>query len=108
MAPSRAISMRLCPRSTPFPGPPTRAQLQDHLKGGRCELRHVSLHLSGDGEPAPFSLAVLDKILGQFIEFPSHHSSSLSFPNRGSPFPFFQVLPKLICPSSDHPTPHRP
>ncbi|HEX9490889.1 MAG TPA: hypothetical protein VF930_11420 [Stellaceae bacterium] len=60
--------------------------MQDHLKGGRCELRHVSLHLSGDGEPAPFSLAVLDKFLGQFIEFRSHHCWSLSFPNGGTSF----------------------
>ena len=49
-----------------------------------------------DGEPAPFSLAVLDKLLGPFIEFRSHHRWSLSFPNGGRSFLYLKDDQKEI------------
>ena len=49
-----------------------------------------------DGESAPFSLAVLDKALGQFAEFRSHDCWSLSFPNGGKSFLYLDDDPKEI------------
>jgi hypothetical protein len=57
-----------------------------------------------DGEPAPFSLAVLDKLLGPFIEFRSRHRWSLSFPNGGRCFLYLKDDQKEI----DHVCANRP
>lgn len=49
-----------------------------------------------DGEPAPFSLTVLDRFLGPFIEFRSNHCWSLSFPNGGGSFLYLKDDQKEI------------
>lgn len=41
------------------------------------------------GEPAPFSLAVINKCLGPFIKFRSGSHWTLSFPNGGTSFLYF-------------------
>lgn len=43
-----------------------------------------------DGEPAPFSLAVIDKALGPYIKYREHHCWSLCFPNGGRSFVYLK------------------
>jgi hypothetical protein len=49
-----------------------------------------------NGEPAPFSLAIVDKCLGPFIDFREHHCWDLSFPDGGKSFLYLKDDQKEI------------